>query len=106
MTVWKLIPVAAGAHVIARVHAGVSLEHLTGRGTLELRREEYGDLAVRLGHVGDAFDRDTGRPLTITVDDKVAPTAAIREARVPESAPTLKPADWGRTPTGDLGGAS
>ncbi len=114
MTVWKIIPVPAGVHVITHVYAGVSLEHLTGRGTLELRREEYADLAVRLGHPGDAFDQD-GRPRTITVTGEPPVPGAVEQHRPfvegfqpaapvdlrPTSAPV--PADWGRTPPTDRG---
>lgn len=63
---WKLLPIPAGVHIITRIFAGVDLDHLVSVGEAELRREEYGDLAARFG-ADQAFDTNTGVPLTITV---------------------------------------
>jgi hypothetical protein len=93
MTVWRLVPIPAGVHIITRILAGADADHLVCVGELELRREDYGDLADRLG-APNAFDTVTGRPLP------------VRSAAPGPTGPVLPPADWGRTPLSGEGGLS
>jgi hypothetical protein len=69
MTAWRLVPITNGYHILTRVFADTVLV-----GELTLRREDYGDLAARLG-AEQAFDTATGRPIPVSSVEP-APNAA------------------------------
>lgn len=85
MSVWRLVPIRAGVHIIVRVFAGADVDHVVEVGELLVCRDDFGDLAARLG-APQAFDTRTGEPLPVRSSDLVP------------AGPLLKPADWGRTP--------
>src|SRR2546430_6285102 len=102
MTAWKLVPVGAGPHLFVRAYAGVDANHLVNVGTLELRREDYADLAARLG-ARQAFTPASSRPLAVNSWMTGAELLAAIQA-VSDFAERLADGEW-ETLTGPVTGA-